>query len=281
VSGSYPELKGKIALVTGGGRGLGKAICIALANEGVSVALTDLYHAEETAKEVEKLGQKTMPFNANVLKEVEVKKMIDRIVAEWGGIDILVNNVGGDHALLLEDLTEAQWDMIINLNLKGLFLCTKAVVPVMKKRGGGKIVNIASLAGLRMTLVGGITYTAAKAAVLGFTRQASFELGPFKINVNAVCPGATMTEVLESRLTPEAKERLVKTTPLRDLLRPEDQANAVVFLASDRARMITGTYLLVDGGASVPVGFVEWENFYAVRKQWLKEKRWEGKTTSL
>ena len=142
----YSGFEGKKALVTGGGRGLGKAACLALAREGVDVAVTDLRDAEETANEIEKLGSKAMAFSANVLKEAEVKAMVDRIVAEWGGIDILVNNVGGDHAFLLEDLPVSEWDWTMEINLKGLFICTKAVAEVMKKRGGGKIVNIASIA---------------------------------------------------------------------------------------------------------------------------------------
>lgn len=277
----YSGFEGKKALVTGGGRGLGKAICLALAKEGVDIATTDLQGADQTAEEIKKTGRKTLAFNANVLKEAEVKTMVDKIVAQWGGIDILVNNVGGDHAYLLEDLPVPEWDWTMDICLKGTFLCTKAVAEVMKKQGGGKIVNIASLAGVRMTMVGGIAYSAAKAAVIGFTRHAAFELGPFKINVNAVCPGQTMTEVVKSRLTEESTARTIKATPLRDLLYPEDQADAVVFLASDRARMITGQFIVVDGGISIPIGSIEWENFYALRKQWLKEKRWEGKQTSL
>ncbi len=277
----YSGIEGKIALVTGGGRGLGKAICTALAKEGALVALTDLYSADQTAKEVESIGQQAMPFSADVVKESEVQAMVDKIVDEWGGIDILVNNVGGDHAYLLEDMPQSEWNWNMDINMKGLFNCTKIVSEVMKKRGGGKIVNISSLAGLRMTLYGSIAYSTAKAGVLGFTRHCAFELGPHKINVNAVCPGPTLTEVVKSRITPEVKERVHQTTPLQDFTYPEDQADAVVFLASDRARMITGTSLLVDGGISLPVGSVEWDSFYSSRKQWLKEKKWEGKNTSL
>jgi len=222
-----------------------------------------------------------MVFQANVLKEAEVKGMVDRMVAEWGGIDVLVNNVGGDHAWLLEDLPVAEWDWTMDINLKGLFNCTKAVAEVMKKGGGGKIVNMASIAGLRMTMYGGIAYSAAKAAVLGFTRHAAFELGPYKINVNAVCPGSTLTEVVESRMTPEVKEEMRLATALHDFILPEDQADAVVFLASDRARMVTGTSLTVDGGMTLPIGQVKWDTFYSIRKQWLKEGRWAGKDTSL
>ncbi len=277
----YSGIEGKVALVTGGGRGLGKAICLALAREGADIALTDLQSAGETAKEVEALGQKALAFKADVTNEAEVKDMVDRIVAEWGGIDILVNNVGGDHAYLLEDMPVSQWDWTMEINMKGLFHCTKFAAEAMKKRGGGKIVNIASLAGVRMTMYGGIAYSTAKAGVIGFGRHCAFELGPSKINVNTVCPGPTMTEVVLNRISPEVKQKTLQSTPLQDFTYPEDQADAVVFLASDRARMVTGTTLLVDGGISLPIGYVEWEKFYSERKQWLKEKKWEGKKTSM
>ena len=277
----YSGIEGKVALVTGGGRGLGKAICLALAREGADIALTDLQAADETAKEIEALGQKVMAFKADVTKEAEVGEMVDRIVAEWGGIDILVNNVGGDHAYLLEDMPTSQWDWTMEINMKGLFHCTKFASEVMKKRGGGKIVNIASLAGVRMTMYGGIAYSTAKAGVIGFGRHCAFELGPSKINVNTVCPGPTMTEVVLGRISPDVKQNTLKSAPLQDFTYPEDQADAVVFLASERARMITGTTLLVDGGISLPIGYVEWENFRSDRKQWLKEKKWEGKQTSM
>ena len=277
----YSGIEGKVALVTGGGRGLGKAICLALAREGADIALTDLQATDETSKEIEALGQKAMAFKADVTREVEVKDMVNRIVAEWGGIDILVNNVGGDHAYLLEDMPTSQWDWTMDINMKGLFHCTKFASEVMKKRGGGKIVNIASLAGVRMTMYGGIAYSTAKAGVIGFGRHCAFELGPSKINVNTVCPGPTMTEVVLNRISPDVKQKTLQSTPLQDFTYPEDQADAVVFLASERARMITGTTLLVDGGISLPIGYVEWENFYSDRKQWLKEKKWEGKQTSM
>lgn len=277
----YSGIEGKVALVTGGGRGLGKAICLALAREGADIALTDLQSADETAKEVEALGQKALAFKADVTQEAEVKDMVDRIVAEWGGIDILVNNVGGDHAYLLEDMPTSQWDWTMEINMKGLFHCTKFAAEVMKKRGGGKIINIASLAGVRMTMYGGIAYSTAKAGVIGFGRHCAFELGPAKINVNTVCPGPTMTEVVLGRISPEVKQKTLQSTPLQDFTYPEDQADAVVFLASDRARMITGTTLLVDGGISLPIGYVEWEKFYSERKQWLKEINWEKKKTSM
>lgn len=237
--------------------------------------MLDLQSADDTAAAVEALGQKALAFNADVTNEADVKSIVERIDVEWGGIDILVNNVGSDHALLLEDTPTESWDFVMDVNLKGLFLCTKFAAESMKRRGGGKIVNISSLAGLRMTIYGGIAYSASKAGVNGFTRHCAFELGPSKINVNAVCPGPTMTEALLELAPEEAKQKTLQSTPLQDFTYPEDQADAVVFLASDRARMITGTTLLVDGGISLPVGYVEYDKFYAERKEWLEDEKWD------
>lgn len=276
----YSGIEGKKALVTGGGRGIGKAICLALAREGADIALADLQNAEQTAREVEKLGRNALAFTADVLKEGEVRDMVDQIVAKWGGIDILVNNVGGANNFLLEDMPQSQWDWTLDINLKGLFHCTKMVTEVMKKRGGGKIVNIASMAGVRISTGGSVAYRSAKAAVLAFTRHCAFELGHFKINVNAVCPGLTLTEEAERKANAEIKEKMLEHTPLHDFLYPQDQADAVVFLASDRARMITGIYLLVDGGITLAVGGFRWDDDYASRKKWLRESGWAGKETS-
>jgi 3-oxoacyl-[acyl-carrier protein] reductase len=164
-------------------------------------------------------------------------------------------------------MPESKWDWILEINLKGLFNCTKVVAGFMKKRGGGKIVNIASTVGVRMTSNGSIGYSSAKAAVLGFTRHCAYELAHYKINVNAVCPGLTLTEGLESKMTAEAKEKTRQCTPLQDFIYPQDQADAVVFLSSERARMITGIQLIVDGGITLPIGDMPWDEFYDSRKK--------------
>jgi NAD(P)-dependent dehydrogenase (short-subunit alcohol dehydrogenase family) len=267
----FSGMENKKALVTGGALGIGKAICLALAKEGADVALTDLHNAELVAKEVKALGRQALAFQVDVTKEKQVEGMAEKIVAEWGGIDILVNNVGGSNNYLLEDMPESRWDWILEIILKGLFHCTKVVAEIMKKRGGGKIVNIASTAGVRMTSNASIGYSSAKAAVLGFTRHCAYELAHYKINVNAVCPGLTLTEGLESKMTAEAKEKTRQCTPLQDFIYPQDQADAVVFLASERSRMITGIHLVVDGGITLPIGDMPWNEFYDSRKKWLQE----------
>ena len=266
------EFRGKIALVTGAGQGIGRAIALGLAREGADVVANDLNLdlAENTAKEIRAMGVRAMAIQANVAIEKEVEAMVARIVDEWGGIDILVNNAGTGRPMMVEDMDKSEWDRILDINLGGVFNCSKAVIPIMKARGWGKIINIASLAGKTMSYHGGADYTASKAAVLGFTRHLAFEVGPYGINVNAICPGVTMTPLVESTSTPEMRESVRSRTPLKDLVKPADIAEAVIFLASKKARMITGTSIDIDGGISL--GLQDWETYVRTRKEALKKK---------
>lgn len=265
-------LQGKIALVTGSGRGIGKAIALALAAEGADVAVNDvnLSDAEGTSQEIRDRGRRSMAIQADVKSETQVKEMMERVERQWGGIDILVNNAGIASVLMVEDMEKAEWDRVFDVVVGGTFNCSKAVIGTMKRRDGGKIVNIGSIAGIRTTQFAAANYAAAKAAVLGFTRQLAYELGPYKINVNAVNPFTTVTPLLLAASPPGELERLRGRIPLRDLNEPQDIADAVVFLCSDRARMITGTNLNVDGGATLEVGCVEWETYVARRKEQRK-----------
>jgi len=264
------EFKGKIALVTGAGQGIGKATAFALAREGAGVACNDLNldWSESTAREVRTIGPKAMAIQANVAVEAEVTAMVAKVVEEWGGIDILVNNAGTGRPMMVEDMSKAEWDRILDINLGGVFNCSRAVIPTLKARGGGRIINIASLAGKTMSYHGGADYTASKAAVLGFTRHLAFELGPYRINVNAICPGVTMTPLVEAHSTIEMRESVRSRTPLQDLVKPEDIADAVIFLASEKARMITGSTIDVDGGISL--GLQDWETYVRTRKEFIK-----------
>jgi 3-oxoacyl-[acyl-carrier protein] reductase len=263
------ELSKKIALVTGAGQGIGKAVAMALAKEGALVAANDrdLAMAKDTAAEIQAGGQIAMAVQADVSDSEHVRAMVDQVVEKWGGIDILVNNAGAIQAVMVEDLAKKDWDRVIDINLGGVFNCSKAVIPAMKPRGAGRIINIASLAAKTMSYVGGADYTASKAGVLGFTRHLAFELGPWRITVNAVCPGLVMTPLTTHRFTPEKKEAVKLRTPLRDLVTTEDVAAAVVFLASEKARMITGTSLDVDGGISL--GIQDWEAYVQTRKPYV------------
>ncbi len=262
-------LERKVALITGAGGTIGRAIALGLAKEKVNIVLNDISktNVETIAGEVRALGCKAMISLHNITDEREVKKMVHNVVMEWGTIDILVNNAGISSAVLVEDMEKSEWSNVLDVDLNGTFNCSKAVIGTMKKRGSGKIINIASMSGLRMTMNGGAHYTAAKAAVLGFTRHLAFELGHFKINVNALCPGNVRTPLLEDLIGSEGIDNLKQQYPLGELIKPDDVANAVVFLASENARMITGCSILVDGGITLGVGYAGWDAYYAKKKR--------------
>jgi len=258
--------QGKIGLVTGGGRGIGKAVALALAKEGVDVAVVDrdLTPAKDTAAEIEALGQRSTVIKSDVAIWEDANNEVDSVVREWGGIDILINNAGTCPLIMVEDMDKGDWDEVIGVDLNGSFNYSRAVIKPMKERGGGNIVNISSMAGKRIAVASGAHYTAAKAGVLGFTRHLAFELGPFNIRVNAICPGTVMTRMAEQTLKPEFIEQAASQIPLRRLPLPEDIADIVIFLVSDKSRMITGAAIDVDGGQSL--GRVDWKTYVETRK---------------
>ena len=259
------ELEGKIALVTGAGRGMGKAIALTFAREGADVAANDVNFdaAEATASEVRALGPRAMAITADVSNQEEVNQMVERILHEWGGIDILVNNAGIGYARMVEDLTESEWHHVIGVNLDGPFFCSKAVIETMKNRGGGRIINISSLAAKVMSIGSCAAYTASKSGLTGFTRHLAFEVGPYKINVNAICPGFTLTPKVNA--SPERIRSIMSQMPLKDVCRPEDIADAALFLASHKSRMITGSAIDVDAGEFVVSQ--GWEGYVKRRKE--------------
>ncbi len=257
-------MKNKIALVTGSGRGIGKAIALALAKEGMDVAVNarHLPEIETTAAEIEKLGQKSMAIQCDVSDYEAVKEMVQRVVNKWGGIDILVNNAGVAISKLWEDMEKEEWETVINVNLGSVLNCSKAVIEVMKRQGSGNIVNIASMAAKSISDTSSPDYTAAKAGVIAFTRQLAFELGPANIRVNAICPATVVTTITE--MTPEMEKKFIGLTPLRRLSMPEDVADVVTFVVSDKARMITGASIDIDGGQRL--SFLDWETYVNIRK---------------
>ena len=259
------ELEGKIALVTGAGDGIGKGIALTFAREGADVAANDvnLETAEATAADVKALGRRSMAVQADVSNQDDVNRMVEQIIREWGGVDILVNNAGIGNTLMVEDMTAVDWHRVIGVNLDSLFYCCKAVLEPMKRRGGGKIVNIASLAARKMSIGNCVAYTASKSGVLGFTRHLAFEVGPYKINVNAICPGGTLTPRIQKESPIHVK--LKESNPLKDMPRPEDIGDAAVFLASRRSRMITGIAIDVDAGELVVSQ--DWEGYVKRRKE--------------
>ena len=263
------ELEGKIAIVTGGGQGIGKAICLTFAREGADIVVADINPetAETTVQEVRAVGRRSMAIKTDVSKQDDVNQMVERVIREWGGVDILVNNAGIGIARLVEDLTAEEWHQVIGVNLDGTFYCSKAVIQTMKNRGGGKIVNIASPAAKSMTRAACASYTSSKAGILGFTRHLAFELAPYKINVNAICGGALTPK---SRATPEQVEAQMKNSFFGDVNRPEDIANVALFLVSNKSRLITGTD--IDAHAVTPGGMENWKNFVSIRKEALAKK---------
>jgi len=243
------SVSGKVALVTGSSRGIGKAIALALAREGTKVAVNyskNLQQAIEVEKAIKAMGCEALVVGADVSKSDQVKQMVQSVRTNLGEIDILVNNAGITKMGKVEDINEKDWDEVMGTNLKGTFLCCKAVIRSMKKRKSGAIVNISSAA----AKVGGInsaaSYAVSKAGVSCFTIQLAKELLPDNIRVNAVAPGGIDTSLLDI-YGPQGRDNLAKLTPL-GLGRPEDVAEAVVYLASDRARYITGEILDVNGG---------------------------------
>jgi 3-oxoacyl-[acyl-carrier protein] reductase len=242
------ELTGKVALVTGAAQGIGKAVALLLAQRGADIIISDinLEKAEETSKEIATLGRRTMAIRANVAVVEEVEKMVQAIIERFGQIHILINNAGIARDKLLLRMTEEDWDLVLDINLKGTFNCTKAVIRYMSKQRYGKIVNIASVVG-EMGNAGQANYSASKAGVIGFTKTIAREFASRGINVNAIAPGYIVTPMTEV-LPEKAKEDLKRMIPMERLGQPEDVAQAAFFLVSEASNYITGQVINVNGG---------------------------------
>ena len=242
------HLKGQVALVTGSGRGIGRAIALTLAEHGAKVVVNDVVEesAEQVATEIEAIGVTAMPVVADITSEDEVKAMVAAIMDRFGQIDILVNNAGITQDNLLMRMSEEQWDAVLAVNLTGAFLCTKAVARPMLKARRGRIINIASVVGLTGN-VGQANYSSSKGGLIALTKSTAQELGSRGITCNAVAPGFIETE-MTGRLSDEAREQMLGRVPLGRPGQPEDVAGAVVFLAGPAAAYITGQVLTVDGG---------------------------------
>ncbi|MDQ0337539.1 3-oxoacyl-[acyl-carrier protein] reductase [Caldalkalibacillus uzonensis] len=242
-------MSGKVALVTGGARGIGRAIVLALAKAGADVAINyagSEQAASQLVQEVEHLGQKAIAVKANVAEQAAVNDMVKQVIETFGRLDILVNNAGITRDNLLMRMKEEEWDAVINVNLKGVFNCTKAVTRQMMKQKSGRIINISSVVGV-MGNAGQANYVAAKAGVIGLTKTTARELAARGITVNAVAPGFIQTDMTDV-LGEEIKEQLLTQIPLGRLGDPDDIARVVKFLASDDAAYITGQTIHVDGG---------------------------------
>ncbi len=242
----------KIALVTGGSRGIGKEIALALAKEGINIAISygnNAISAKAVLEELKSLGVEAIAVKADVSISEEVTNLIKKVESELGTIDILVNNAGITKDNLLIRMTEEDWDSVMDVNLKGVFLCTKAVSRAMMKKRYGKIVNITSVVGITGNAGQG-NYSASKAGVIGFTKSMAKELASRGIRVNAVAPGFIQTDMTDV-LKDEIKAEMLKLIPLNTMGNPEDIANLVVFLASEKSDYITGQIIKIDGGMAI------------------------------
>jgi 3-oxoacyl-[acyl-carrier protein] reductase len=242
------KLKGKVALVTGSAQGIGKAIAIALAKAGADVVISDinLELAQATSKEIEALGVRSLAIKMNVADPEESEKVIKDIAAQMGKLDILVNNAGITKDTLLIRMTAEQWKAVIDINLTGVFNCTKAAATIMMKQRYGKIVNIASIVG-EMGNAGQANYSASKGGVIALTKTVARELASRSVLVNAVAPGFIQTAMTD-KLSEEVKKAMLAQVPLAKMGSPEDVAQAVLFLSSSESDYITGQVINVNGG---------------------------------
>lgn len=242
------SLNGKIALVTGAAQGIGREIALALANDGADVAICDvnLEAAQKTAADIETKGRKSLALKANVAASADVTAMIDQVVEKFGRIDILVNNAGITRDGLILRMKDEDWDLVLSINLKGAFLCTKAALRYMSKQRGGTIINIASIVGA-MGNAGQANYVASKAGLIGLTKTIAREYANRGVTANAVAPGFIETAMTQA-LPENVRQELAKQIPMGKLGTPEDVANAVRFLASPWASYISGQVIHVNGG---------------------------------
>jgi 3-oxoacyl-[acyl-carrier protein] reductase len=245
------RLKDRVAIVTGAAKGLGKAFCLALTKEGAKIVAVDIADLKDTMKEIESLGGEAKAILADVSSESDTKKLAEDTFKSFGRIDILVNNAAIIFGLFRKpfyDIDPGLWDKVMAVNIKGPWLCTKAVFPFMKEQRKGKIINLSSSTFFTGSH-GFVHYVASKGGVIGLTRALAVELGPHNININAIAPGFTDTEA--SRSIADVTKYDVSRTPLGRLEQPKDLLGALIFLASDDSDFITGQTLLVDGGRTM------------------------------
>jgi len=254
----FKRLLDRVAIVTGSSRGIGKAIALALAREEAHVVVnysTNVQAAEKVAEEIRALGREALVIRADVSKRADVDQMVERVVDKFGRIDVLVNNAGVCTVRPAEVMSEEDWDRDIDIDLKGVFLCSQAVGRVMMKQNGGNIINIASMVA-EIALPGHAAYCAAKAGVISLTKVLAIEWAKHNIRVNAIAPGFIETEMVSEMVakglrSKEELESIKKRAPMRRLGRPEEIARLALFLASEESEFMTGETIFMDGGYSI------------------------------
>ena len=244
------KLEEKVAIVTGAGQGMGRAIAHSLARQGASVVVNDINEdtAKATVSDIQSYNPAVISYVGDVTDIHDVKQMIKHTESNFGHADVLVNNAGVLRPTPLLQISEEEWDYVVEGNLKSTFLCSKAVLPAMQQNKWGRIINISSSAGKNVSTIGGAHYTAGKAAVLGLTRHAAKEVAEYGITVNAVCPGLIDTEMVRSTISDERTHEYADIFPAKRLGKPSEVADLVAFLASDQASYITGASIDINGG---------------------------------
>ena len=240
----------KVAIVTGGSKGIGRAISVQLADNGYFILLnyrSDEKGGFETLRMIRDSGSDGEAMKFDVSDPIETKRAVDEVSSRFDRIEVLVNNAGILRSTRIDNITKAEWDLVLNVNLNSAFLCTKAVLPIMKEKRFGRIVNISSSAGRSVSTLGGAHYTTSKAGMLGFTRAVAKEVAPFGITVNAVCPGLIDTEMVRLDIDPDIVADYEKSFPIPRLGTPEEVAKLVLFLIAD-APYITGGSIDINGG---------------------------------
>ncbi|HSO71591.1 MAG TPA: SDR family NAD(P)-dependent oxidoreductase [Thermodesulfobacteriota bacterium] len=243
------KLKGKIAVVTGAGQGIGRAIAVLAAREGSRVALIDRNETtgRETLDQLNSLGAEGLLIIRDITLDQAVPEIIEQVRARWNRLDILVNNAGFDRPAGIFKVQDSEWDAVLDVHLKAAMAFIRAAMPVMKEQGYGRIVNLSSIYG-KTGGKGEIAYATAKAGLIGLTKSVAKEVGKFNVAVNAVLPGLTATPAIQTMMAEKFKEQILSQTPLGRMAQPEEIAQAVIFLASDEASYITGACLEVSGG---------------------------------
>ena|SRR3989338_4879888 len=242
------SLEGKVALITGGARGIGKELALRFAKEGSDIAICDVNMEllEQTAEEIRGMDKDVLVFKADVTSSTEVQNMLDKILDKFKKLDILINNAGITRDGLILRMSEEDWDKVIAVNLKGSFVCTKAAAKVMLKQRFGKIVNLASIIGI-MGNIGQANYAASKAGIIGLTKSVAKELAPRGICVNAIAPGFIKTE-MTAKLPEDIQKKMLSVIPLGRFGEPKDVADLALFLSSESSSYITGQVIQIDGG---------------------------------